>query len=195
MGSRARCSRMGMQMHEYLNRLSGIAFILLGFALVLLVGSVDYLTGKEINLLFLYLAPVALIAWFMSRRDGLIISLISAIASFAVESMIGHFYSEPGLLYWSVTLRLASFVIVATILSSMRLSFDENSNLILEIQIALAKTNTFTSRNPICAWCQKVRNEEGSWQGFNAYAKERSIINVTHGICPDCLKRFEKARV
>lgn len=131
----------------------------------------------------------------MSRRDGLIISVIAVIASFVVESMIGHFYSEPGFWYWNASLRLVSFMIVATVLSSMKFSFDENSRLILDIQIALAKMNTFTSRNPICAWCQKVRNEEGCWQGFNSYLKERSIIEVTHGICPDCLKRFEKASI
>src|SRR5919106_1426117 len=181
-----------MEAREYLNRLPGTAFVLMGFGLVLLVGGVDYLTGKEINLLFLYLVPVTFIAWFMGRRDGLIIAVISVIASFAVESMVGHFYSEPVFLYWNVSLRLASFMIVATILSSMKFSFEENAKLILEIQIALAKTNTFTSRNPICAWCQKVRNEEGRWQGFDSYVKERSIIEVTHGICPDCLKRFEK---
>ena len=181
-----------MEAHECPDRLSGTYFILLGFGLVLLVGSIDYLTGKEINLLFLYLVPVTLIAWFMGQRDGLIISVISVIASFAVESMVGHFYSEPGFLYWNAGLRLASFMIAATILSTMKVNFEENAKLILEIQIALAKTNTFTSRNPICAWCQKVRNEEGRWQGFDSYVKERSIIEVTHGICPDCLKRFEK---
>jgi hypothetical protein len=175
------CMRFDMEVREYLNRLPGSSFIPLGFGLVLLVGSIDYWTGKEINLLFLYLAPVTLIAWFMSRRDGLIISVISVIASFAVESLIGHFYSEPVFLYWNASLRLASFMIVAIILSSMKFSFEENAKLILEIQIALAKTNTFTSRNPICAWCQKVRNEEGRWQGFNSYVKERSIIEVTHG--------------
>lgn len=49
-----------MELHEYLNRLSETAFVLIGFGLVILVGSVDYLTGDEINLLFLYLVPVTL---------------------------------------------------------------------------------------------------------------------------------------
>lgn len=145
-----------MEAREHLNRLSGASAILLGSGLVAVVGSVDYLTGKEINLLLFYLVPIALIAWFMNRRNGFLISIISAIASFVVELVIGDFYSESVFMYWNASLRLASFMIVATVLSSMKFSFEQNSELILEIKIALAKINTFTGRNPMCAWCQKV---------------------------------------
>lgn len=181
-----------MDTREHLNQLSGTSAILLGLGLVALVGSVDYLTGKEINLLLFYLVPVALIAWFMNRRNAFLISIFCASASFVVELLIGHFYSESVSMYWNASLRLTSFMIFAAVLSSMKLYFEENSELVLEIRIALAKINTFTGRNPICAWCQKVRNEEGRWQKFDSYVKEHSITEVTHGICPDCLQQFEK---
>ncbi len=37
----------------------------------------------------------------------------------------------------------------------------------------------------MCAWCKKVRNDNGLWGEFGVPAGE---IVVTHGICPDCAR-------
>lgn len=39
---------------------------------------------------------------------------------------------------------------------------------------------------PICAWCKKIRDDEGYWQRIEAYIGERSEAQFTHGICPSC---------
>lgn len=45
---------------------------------------------------------------------------------------------------------------------------------------------------PICAWCKKIRDDEGKergsgdWVKIEKYIKKRSKVNFTHGICPDC---------
>lgn len=39
---------------------------------------------------------------------------------------------------------------------------------------------------PICAWCRKIHDADGSWQTLEAYVATRSQASVTHGICPDC---------
>jgi len=41
---------------------------------------------------------------------------------------------------------------------------------------------------PICAWCKKVRNDEGYWQKVEDYLASRSGLKFTHGICSDCYK-------
>jgi hypothetical protein len=42
---------------------------------------------------------------------------------------------------------------------------------------------------PVCAWCKKVRADEGYWEELGAYLKSQSLGNVTHGICDECLQR------
>ena len=46
-------------------------------ALVLVVGTVDYLTGFERSFLVFYLVPIAWGAWFLGRSYGILISIIS----------------------------------------------------------------------------------------------------------------------
>jgi diguanylate cyclase (GGDEF)-like protein/PAS domain S-box-containing protein len=39
---------------------------------------------------------------------------------------------------------------------------------------------------PVCAWCGRVRGEDGRW---NAVGIELAEDRTTHGICPDCLQK------
>jgi PAS domain S-box-containing protein len=41
---------------------------------------------------------------------------------------------------------------------------------------------------PVCAWCKKVRDDEGYWEELGSYLKSQSLGTVTHGICDECLK-------
>ena len=38
---------------------------------------------------------------------------------------------------------------------------------------------------PMCAWCQKIRDERGGWVPVARYMQEQGA-RVTHGICPTC---------
>jgi hypothetical protein len=39
---------------------------------------------------------------------------------------------------------------------------------------------------PICAWCHKIRNDAGFWQGIESYLQAHTDATFSHGICPDC---------
>ena len=43
---------------------------------------------------------------------------------------------------------------------------------------------------PICAWCTKVRDDQGYWQRVEAYLADRDIAQFTHCLCPDCAARL-----
>jgi hypothetical protein len=43
---------------------------------------------------------------------------------------------------------------------------------------------------PFCAWCKKVRNDQGYWQQIERYIAQNSRTSVTHGVCPDCRRKF-----
>ena len=64
---------------------------------------------------------------------------------------------------------------------------------------ALRKTRQLTSQIetlsgllPVCAWCKKVRNDSGYWEQIDKYISARSGAAVTHGVCPDCRRKFLK---
>jgi hypothetical protein len=39
---------------------------------------------------------------------------------------------------------------------------------------------------PICMWCKRIRNEDGSWQKFETYITEHSEADFSHGLCAEC---------
>jgi PAS domain S-box-containing protein len=43
---------------------------------------------------------------------------------------------------------------------------------------------------PICAACKKIRDDEGCWQAIEAYIRDHSEAEFSHGICPDCARRL-----
>ncbi len=60
----------------------------------------------------------------------------------------------------------------------------------LRLAKALEEVKVLSGLLPICAWCKRVRNDQGYWQNVELYVREHTNAEFTHGICPDC---FEKA--
>jgi hypothetical protein len=53
---------------------------------------------------------------------------------------------------------------------------------------ALAQVKVLSGMLPICAWCKKIRDDEGAWHPLEAYVSERSQAEFSHGMCPDCFR-------
>ncbi len=68
----------------------------------------------------------------------------------------------------------------------------EREKLITDLQDALAKIKTLKGLLPICAWCKKVRDDNGYWKQVEQYIQEHSEAEFTHGMCPDCQSKMEK---
>ncbi len=43
---------------------------------------------------------------------------------------------------------------------------------------------------PICAWCKRVRDDDGYWDQVEAYFHKNTGVDFTHGICPECLEKM-----
>ena len=54
---------------------------------------------------------------------------------------------------------------------------------------ALEKVKTLQGLLPICAWCKRIRDDQGYWSQVEAYVHEHTEADFTHGICPDCLEK------
>ena len=75
-------------------------------------------------------------------------------------------------------------------ISERRLVEKDRERLIRELKDALAKIKTLSGLVPICASCKKVRDDQGYWNQIDAYFRDHSDIDFTHGLCPECAKRY-----
>jgi signal transduction histidine kinase len=105
---------------DYLDRQSRLSLLALALALVVFVGGLDYLTGSELFFSIFYLIPICLVAWFVGRWPGILISLLSIVSWFLADLLTGHTYSQPTIPYWNVAVRLGFFLIVTAALSALR---------------------------------------------------------------------------
>jgi len=53
-------------------------------------------------------------------------------------------------------------------------------------EIDLSNIKRLNRLLPICAWCKKIRDDQGYWKKVEAYIYEHADMKLTHGICPDC---------
>lgn len=66
----------------------------------------------------------------------------------------------------------------------------ERENLIRKLQNALSEVKTLRGFLPICASCKKIRDDKGYWNQIEAYISEHSHAQFSHGLCPDCARKF-----
>ena len=76
--------------------------------------------------------------------------------------------------------KLAGFVV--TQLELRRVSHD----------LAQAATNikTLSGLLPICCHCKAIRNDKDYWQSVEMYVEAHTEAVFSHGICPDCAKKY-----
>ena len=43
---------------------------------------------------------------------------------------------------------------------------------------------------PICSHCKSIRNDRGYWQEIEEFVKKHPDADFSHGLCPDCLKKY-----
>jgi hypothetical protein len=65
----------------------------------------------------------------------------------------------------------------------------ERERLIGELQATLAHVRTLRGLIPICAWCKKIRNDQGYWEQLEKYLRSHSEADFTHGMCPECARK------
>jgi len=76
-------------------------------------------------------------------------------------------------------------------ISDRKSAEQERERLVEELRDAMGKIKTLRGLLPMCAWCAKVRDDDGYWKKVETYIQEHSEASCTHGICPECLKKFD----
>ena len=67
-------------------------------------------------------------------------------------------------------------------------SENEREKLIKELQDALTEIKTLRGILPLCSFCKKIRNDTGYWEQVDVYIHEHTEADISHGICPECMK-------
>ena len=81
--------------------------------LVLLTGTLDWLSGYEVSMSLFYGIPIMAAIWFCDRKSGLLIAIICGITWWWADLLAGHIYPQIWLSIWEPTVRFVYFGFVA----------------------------------------------------------------------------------
>ena len=68
----------------------------------------------------------------------------------------------------------------------------ERQELIERLQAALDEVEQLRGLLPVCAWCRRVRDDEGYWDTMEGYLSKHLSTQYTHGMCEECAKKFRE---
>ncbi len=59
-----------------------------------------------------------------------------------------------------------------------------------QLEAALGQVKQLSGLLPMCANCNKIRDDKDYWHDVAAYIRDHSEAEFSHGICPDCAKKL-----
>ena len=142
---------------------------------------------------------VPILVWaafrFGSREAATATVLLSGIALWGTLHGNGPFARETP---HESLLLLQSFIGVTALLTMAFAAVVSESKRIevkreavgLELQNAFDHIKALRGLLPMCASCKKIRDDAGYWDYIENYIQTHSEATVTHGICPDCMKKL-----
>lgn len=136
---------------------------------------IDLFFPRGVAIGMLYAIPVLLAARSQQPRFTFIFA-----AACTVLAVLGYIFSAPGAIPWMVlTNRILSITVLwgVALLSLQHLKATERINLLHDLL-------------PMCASCKKIRDDKGYWSQVEEYLESQTNTMLTHGICPECMKKW-----
>lgn len=65
----------------------------------------------------------------------------------------------------------------------------DRESAIKKLEKALSEIKTLRGILPLCSFCKKIRDDKGYWEQVDVYINKHSEADISHGICPECLKK------
>ena len=110
--------------------------------------------------------------------------------SFFTESEPESFYEKIEYIVTIMTFVIISLIIpllISTRLEKRRKELVlDRENIIYELNKKIETIKRLEGVIPICAYCKKIRDDEGAWFQLEQYIQEHSEAQFSHGICPNC---------
>ena len=60
---------------------------------------------------------------------------------------------------------------------------------IKKLEKALSEIKTLRGILPLCSFCKKIRDDKGYWEQVDVYIKKHSEADISHSVCPECVKK------
>jgi signal transduction histidine kinase len=142
------------------------------FALILMIGVVDYITGYEFSLQVFYLMPICLAVATAGWRFGVEASVASTAMWLARDLAAGAHFAGPVVSVWNALIALSTYLMVVWLLSSLITVHGEMENRVSQRTSAL--TDEIAERERLEKSILEISEREGLAFALQEFASTAS---------------------
>ena len=145
-----------------------------------------YLLGKRKGgIITVIYIPASTALYMISHRTG-----INAIPTVAVMNIGIFMLCISWIAYHFETTRAETEAALLDDINKRKKTERELEKTVEELRQANTEVRTLSGLLPICASCKKIRDDRGYWTQIESYIRKHSDAEFSHGICPDCAKKY-----
>jgi hypothetical protein len=156
------------------------------FAMLGLLGWVDYITGYELGFFVFYSAPVGIAAWYLGRWPGVGISFAASLAWWLADSYAGAKYSTRFSFYWNNGIHFASFIINAVAIARIKAELDRRHQLAAELEAARRALRTVAALLTACPVCGKPHDRANRVGAVEESQVIQCQAELADALCAHC---------
>ena len=117
------------ELAAFIARRRKVTIVLFALALSNVLAFVSVMSGGAVDFLLLYLLPVFLCSWFVSRNSGVLAAVWTSLVWFAAYTIPHGLYAQSWSDWWNLLMRTGLFSVCAVTQAQLRAKFDELSHL------------------------------------------------------------------
>jgi hypothetical protein len=140
--------------------------------------ALDLVTGPYLMFPILFVIPVTISAWLCSIRLAIALAVFLPVGRFFIAAFIEHSF-PPAYAAGNALIRIA-------VLSYIGYLVARTSRQTKELQRELTVLEGLLR---ICMFCKRIRDENENWQPIEGYISQRSDVDFSHGLCPECAQK------
>jgi hypothetical protein len=146
-------------------------------------------TPDQLSIATLYFFPVAWATWVGGIRWG-VVATFGATAGWGIANYAASpVYDQVGYRAWTMVNDLVVYGFLVGLVDRFHRLLEEQRAAREALQRALDEVRTLECLLPVCAWCKRVRDDQGYWGQIEVYLTKNRGTLVSHGICPECAEQ------
>jgi signal transduction histidine kinase len=126
-----------MGINTYVKGKSKKTLMIVAILFTTLIGYIDYITGFKLRIDIFYLLPISFAAWYISKRVGILISLMSVLAIFFSDILSDPDHHFHVIDLWNISMVFLFFIVVTLSLSKLEITLYKQRQLSSELQKTL----------------------------------------------------------
>ena len=144
--------------------------------LSLIIMAFDYTYGPQIRFPILFIIPIWLASWYVSKEFGMSLAIILPLIRFGFNmfSEIDITLLESAI---NAVLRIITFVLIVYV-----------TRYAIQTQTLEKRLQRLEGILPICSFCKRIRVGDKEWVNLEEYITAHSEAQLSHGLCQDCAR-------